>query len=81
MSPAFHLSCRQMISEMEEMVSPEGSCELDVWPFLKNLTADALSRTAFGSSYEEGRRLFQLLQEQTYLTMEVFQSVYIPGWW
>ncbi|CBI39884.3 unnamed protein product, partial [Vitis vinifera] len=81
MSPAFHLSCRQMISKMEEMVSPEGSCELDVWPFLKNLTADALSRTAFGSSYEEGRRLFQLLQEQTYLTMEVFQSVYIPGWW
>lgn len=70
-----------MISKMEEMVSPEGSCELDVWPFLKNLTADALSRTAFGSSYEEGRRLFQLLQEQTYLTMEVFQSVYIPGWW
>ncbi|XP_034679277.1 cytochrome P450 CYP72A219-like isoform X2 [Vitis riparia] len=81
MSPAFHLSCRQMISKMEEMVSPEGSCELDVWPFLKNLTADALSRTSFGSSYEEGRRLFQLLQEQTYLTMEVFQSVYIPGWW
>ncbi|XP_022749337.1 cytochrome P450 CYP72A219-like isoform X2 [Durio zibethinus] len=80
MLPAFYQSCIEMISKWEQMVFVEGSSELDVWPFLVNLTRDVISRAAFGSNYEEGRRIFQLLEEQTNLTMKVVQSVYIPGW-
>jgi len=61
-------------------MSVEGSSELDVWPYLANLTSDVISRTAFGSSYEEGRRIFQLQAELAELTMQVFRSVHIPGW-
>lgn len=78
MLPAFYQSCIEMISKWEKMVSVEGS-ELDVWPFLVNLTRDAISRAAFGSSYEQGRRIFQLLEDQTNLTMQAVQTVYIPG--
>ncbi|XP_021832633.1 cytochrome P450 CYP72A219-like isoform X2 [Prunus avium] len=80
MLPAFHQSCSEMIEEWESLASKEGSCELDVWPYLQNLTADVISRTAFGSSYEEGRKIFQLLKDQAQLTIKTIQSVYIPGW-
>ncbi|XP_015877882.1 cytochrome P450 CYP72A219 [Ziziphus jujuba] len=82
MVPAFEVCCSKMMSEWEDLVSKEGSCELDVWPFLQNLTADAISRTAFGSSYQEGRKIFQLLRELAELiTNHIYSvSVNIPGW-
>ncbi|KAG4968983.1 hypothetical protein JHK87_034634 [Glycine soja] len=42
--------------------------------------SDVIARTAFGSSYEEGRRIFQLQKELAELTMKVIMNVYIPGW-
>ncbi|KAI4351463.1 hypothetical protein L6164_005832 [Bauhinia variegata] len=69
-----------MISKWEAMLSSEGTCEMDVWPFLQNLTCDVISRTAFGSNYEEGQRIFQLLREQALLAMEIFLRANIPGW-
>ncbi|XP_057471519.1 cytochrome P450 72A397-like [Actinidia eriantha] len=80
MLPAFYLSCCEMISKWESLVSAEGSREFDVWPCLQALTSDVISRTAFGSNYEEGRRIFQLQAEQSELTVQAISSVYIPGW-
>ncbi|KAF8408898.1 hypothetical protein HHK36_004967 [Tetracentron sinense] len=79
MLPAFYECCGEMISRWEKLGFVEGSCELDVWPELQNLTGDVISRTAFGSSYEEGRRIFQLEHEQAVLFIQAMQSVYIPG--
>ncbi|GAB4849271.1 hypothetical protein Ancab_040165 [Ancistrocladus abbreviatus] len=80
MLPQFYTSCNDMINKWEKMASKTGSCELDVWPFLTTLTADVISRAAFSSSYEEGRRIFQLIREQMRLVVMVNESVYIPGW-
>ncbi|GKB31189.1 cytochrome P450 CYP72A219-like protein [Tanacetum coccineum] len=79
MVPAFHLSCGEMVGKWEKLVSSKESCELDVWPHLQALTSDVISRTAFGSSYQEGIQIFELIREQSILTMEAFQSLYIPG--
>nr|BAX04011.1 cytochrome P450 72A555 [Platycodon grandiflorus] len=80
MLPAFYLSCIEMIGKWEEIVSKEeGCCELDVWPYLQIVSADVISRTAFGSNYEEGRRIFELQKEQAELAMEASRSIYIPG--
>ncbi|KAK9937703.1 hypothetical protein M0R45_014475 [Rubus argutus] len=81
MLPAFHMSCDEMIKKWESLVFKEGSsCVLDIWPSLQNLTADVISRTAFGSSYQEGRKIFELLKEQGVYAIKTIQSVYIPGW-
>ncbi|GAU46597.1 hypothetical protein TSUD_99470 [Trifolium subterraneum] len=80
MLPIFFKSCDDLISKWETMLSSDGSCEIDVWPFLQNLASDVISRTAFGSSYEEGRRIFQLQIEQAELAKTVMMKVYIPGW-
>ncbi|MCD9560356.1 hypothetical protein HAX54_018978 [Datura stramonium] len=80
MLPAFYLSCSEMLSKWEETLSVEGSHEIDVWPHLQQLSCDVISRTAFGSSYEEGRKIFELQKEQAQYFIEALRSVYIPGW-
>ncbi|KAK9085347.1 hypothetical protein Sjap_025758 [Stephania japonica] len=78
MVPAFYASCADLVKRWEKLVS-DGSSEVDVWPDLQKLTGDVISRTAFGSSYEEGRRIFQLQTEQAKLLFEVVQFLFIPG--
>jgi len=80
MLPLFLQSCNDLVSKWEGMLSSEGSCEMDAWPFLQNLTSDVIARSAFGSSYEEGRRIFQLQREQTEHLMKVILKIQIPGW-
>ncbi|XP_061353882.1 11-oxo-beta-amyrin 30-oxidase-like isoform X2 [Gastrolobium bilobum] len=79
MVPTFLQCCDYMVSKWEGMLNSDGKCEIDVWPFLQNLTCDVISRTAFGSSYEEGKRIFELLKEQAELVMKL-RNIYIPGW-
>ncbi|XP_058779452.1 cytochrome P450 72A68-like [Vicia villosa] len=80
MLPNFFKSCDDLISKWETMLSSDGSCEVDVWPFLQNLASDVISRTSFGSSYEEGIKIFQLQIEQAELTKSVMTNANIPGW-
>ncbi|KAL3835116.1 hypothetical protein ACJIZ3_009852 [Penstemon smallii] len=79
MVPAFYLSCCDMLNKWEEIVGVDGSRELDVWPYIQALTSDAISRTAFGSNYEEGRKIFELQNEQIELVKQQNLSLYIPG--
>ncbi|CAH2053699.1 unnamed protein product [Thlaspi arvense] len=81
MVPAFHQSCSEVVGEWDKLVSEKGSsCEVDVWPGLVSLTADVISRTAFGSSYKEGQRIFELQAELAQLIIQVFRKVVIPGY-
>ena len=80
MLPALFESCGEMISEWVTLVKEKGSSEVDVWPYIQHLTGDVISRTAFGSSYKEGLKIFQLLREQAVLVTKTSHLVIIPGW-
>lgn len=82
MVPSFYLSCDDMLRKWDEIVARKegGSCEVDVWPYLQTLTSDVISRTAFGSSYLEGRKIFELQKELAQQVMVATRSVSIPGY-
>lgn len=82
MLPAMHLSCSEMIRKWDSKLLPENNCtwEMDVLPELHDLTSDVISRTAFGSCYDEGRRIFELQKQLAHHTAPLMFSGYIPGW-
>ncbi|XP_031501316.1 cytochrome P450 72A397-like [Nymphaea colorata] len=79
MLPSFSTSCSELVQRWEKSISPKGSCELDVWNELQNLTGDVISRTAFGSNYDEGKQIFQMQKEQAELVIQAIRRIYIPG--
>jgi cytochrome P450 len=74
--PAFSTSCFGLIDQWKKLISPQGSREIDVAPEFQNLAGDVIARTAFGSSYEDGKRIFELQQEQTKLVIESFHNFF-----
>ncbi|XP_065000658.1 cytochrome P450 CYP72A616-like [Musa acuminata AAA Group] len=80
MLPAFSACCSDLMDRWENMAGSEACYELDVWPELQSFTGDVISRTAFGSSYEEGRPIFHLQAEQAELIIQVVQNLYVPGY-
>lgn len=78
MEPAFSRSCIDLINRWKKF-SSSGTCELDVVPEFHNLAGDVISRTAFGSSYEEGKKIFEFQKEQATLVLEAYYSFYFPG--
>lgn len=90
LNPAFHMealkgmipsiaeSGTNMCREWRNLIS-SGANEIDVFKEFSVLTADIISRTAFGSSYAEGNNIFRLQSQQLLLLFERFRRVYIPG--
>ncbi|KAK9078186.1 hypothetical protein SSX86_002243 [Deinandra increscens subsp. villosa] len=80
MFSAMYTSCNDiLIAQWAKLVSENGSCELDVQPYIDDFSSDVISRNAFGSNYEQGRRIYKLQKEQAMLTSQALKSVYLPG--
>ncbi|KAL6842593.1 hypothetical protein ACP4OV_027437 [Aristida adscensionis] len=80
MLPAFAACCTDLVKRWEGLISDGEPREVNVWPEMQNLTGDVISRAAFGSSYLEGRRIFQLQGEQVQLAVQLMNKLHIPGY-
>ncbi|KAF5794083.1 putative secologanin synthase [Helianthus annuus] len=72
-------SCSDMIHKWELLTTGSGSTEIDVWPYIDSLGGDMISRTAFGSSYKEGWKIFRIQKEQIDLLFQMLYILFIPG--
>ncbi|GLT26119.1 hypothetical protein SLA2020_012060 [Shorea laevis] len=90
-TPTFHMenlkllvplvakSVTDMLDKWSAM-STSAEVEIEVSDWFQTLTEDVISRTAFGSSYEDGKVIFSLQAQQMVLAAEAFQKVFIPGY-
>ena len=69
-----------MLDEWSAISTSSGEIEIEVCEWFQTLTEDVITRTAFGSSYEDGKAIFRLQAQQMVLAAEAFQKVFIPGY-
>ncbi|BBN13250.1 protein MpCYP814-like [Marchantia polymorpha subsp. ruderalis] len=90
--PAFHFeklkdmmgdmaaSAQELINNLETIIKDEGSyAEIEIKQHIKNVTADIIARTAFGSSYEQGKKVFQVQIKLNKMFEKVLHLLWIPG--
>ncbi|KAH9319641.1 hypothetical protein KI387_021410, partial [Taxus chinensis] len=70
-----------MLEKWQEMVAQEdfNGKEIDVQGEFGELTADIISHTAFGSSFNEGKEVFELQKVLQTMAAQAERSVFIPG--
>ncbi|CAN8239945.1 unnamed protein product [Cochlearia groenlandica] len=79
MVPQMAKSTVMMLDKWEEMRKGGEEIVLEVHREIHSLSEDMLSRSAFGNSVEEGKRIFALQERMMRLFYLVRWSVYIPG--
>ena len=68
-----------MMSEWKAKMEKGGSVEVDLSHQFEELTADVISHTAFGSSYEQGKKVFLAQRELQFLAFSTVFNVQIPA--
>ncbi|KAM3328952.1 hypothetical protein ACQJBY_026191 [Aegilops geniculata] len=70
-----------MAEKWVTMADPaSGEVEIDVSEWFQIVTEDAITRTAFGRSYEDGKAVFKLQTQLMAFASEAFRKVFIPGY-
>ncbi|KAM0033980.1 putative cytochrome P450 [Helianthus debilis subsp. tardiflorus] len=77
--PEIVASAKSLLDEIEVKITDENFVELDVYKEFNNLSADVISRTAFGSNFEEGKGIFELQDQLVRIASDAINSVYFPG--
>jgi cytokinin trans-hydroxylase len=91
-APAFHSdklkghvtymvdSAAQMLQHFDEILRKgNGPSEVEVGEHLSRLAADIIARTEFGSSYENGKRIFEQLNLLQQLSSQSRRYLWLPG--
>lgn len=77
--PGMVSSVTKMLNHWEEKIGEKDELEVEIHEEFHNLSAEILSKTALGSNFEKGKRIFEIQQQQEILTHQAMHNVYILG--
>ncbi|GAV75663.1 p450 domain-containing protein [Cephalotus follicularis] len=69
---------KHMLQSLANAVE-SGQTEFEIGDYMANLTADIISRTEFGTSYEKGKQIFDLLTLLQNLCAQASRHLCLPG--
>ncbi|KAJ6331119.1 hypothetical protein OIU76_009666 [Salix suchowensis] len=78
--PVVAKSVMDMLEPWYSTMSDSDEVEIEVSEWFQTLTEEVITRTSFGSSYEDGKAIFRLQAQQMVLAAVAFQRVLIPGY-
>ncbi|XP_055831050.1 cytochrome P450 734A1-like [Solanum dulcamara] len=79
MIPMMGKSMKDMLNKWSSKMSNDGKVEIEVSEWFLRLSEDVITHTVFGSSYEDGKTIFELQTQQLAYATKAFQQVFIPG--
>ncbi|XP_074346001.1 cytochrome P450 734A1-like [Apium graveolens] len=79
MVPGMAASVTTMLDKWNAKLAEMDEVEMEVHKEFHELSSEFFCRTAFGSNFENGKRIFELQQQQEILTNQAMRNVYIPG--
>ncbi|WOL09001.1 Cytochrome P450 [Canna indica] len=89
LTPTFHMENlkllipfigKTVLGMVEKLPTSGKEVEIDVSEWFQTVTEDAITQTAFGRSFEDGKAVFQLQTQQMLFAAEAFRNVFIPGY-
>lgn len=75
MIPAMISSTETMLERWKEY----NGKEIEVFQEFRILTSEVISKTAFGSSYLEGKKIFDMLMKLTLIVSRNVHKIRLPG--
>ena len=75
MIPAMITSTETMLQRWKE----HNEQEIEVFEEFRVLTSEVISKTAFGSSYLEGKKIFDMLMKLTMIVARNAHKIRLPG--
>jgi len=69
---------KRMIAILHDTIK-NGTNEVEIGDYMNRLTGDIISRTEFDTSYEKGKKIFELLTRMQSFTAKSSRYLWIPG--
>ncbi|CAN4100200.1 unnamed protein product [Withania somnifera] len=79
MIPMMGKTMKDVLTKWSSKMS-NGKVEIEVSEWFLSLSEVVITQTVFGSSYEEGKAMFELQAQQLVYATTAFQQVFIPGY-
>ncbi|KAG5602046.1 hypothetical protein H5410_033416 [Solanum commersonii] len=79
MIPTMGKSMKDMLTKWSSKMLKDGKVEIEVSEWFLSLSEDMITHTVFGSSYEDGKTIFELQAQQLVYATNAFHQVFIPG--
>lgn len=73
------VECTQNMIDILHDTIKRGTTEVEIGEYMNRLAGDIISRTEFDTSYEKGKKMFELLTRMQSFTAKSSRYLWIPG--